>query len=92
MTTQHTASGYLILEASRGYWIGDDGLKKVSAVRIAGYRANRPAKLKRDQIAVKVGVTVDAAEFSPVTAEVALTLDPSRVIHPVVEALDPEAP
>lgn len=89
--TTHTATGYLILEASRsGYWPGDDGLKKVCAVRVAGFRKNRPAKLERDQIAVKVGITVDAAEFSPITAELALALDPSRVIHPVVEDLAPD--
>jgi hypothetical protein len=87
--TTHTATGYLILEASRGYRTGDDGLKVVNGLRIAGYRANRPAKLARDQITVKVGVTVDAAEFSPITAEIAITLDPSQIIHPVVDALHP---
>lgn len=87
--TTHTATGYLILEASRGYRTGDDGLKVVNGLRIAGYRANRPAKLARDQITVKVGVTVDAAEFSPITAEIAVTLAPAQVIHPVVEALEP---
>lgn len=87
--TTHTATGYLILEASRGYRTGDDGLKVVNGLRIAGYRANRPAKLTRDQITVKVGVTVDAAEFSPITAEIAITLDPSQIIHPVVDALHP---
>ncbi|CPX18460.1 Uncharacterised protein [Mycobacteroides abscessus] len=87
--TTHTATGYLILEASRGYRTGDDGLKVVNGLRIAGYRAKRPAMLARDQITVKVGVTVDAAEFSPITAEIAVTLAPSQVIHPVIEALDP---
>ncbi|SHT84990.1 Uncharacterised protein [Mycobacteroides abscessus subsp. bolletii] len=89
--TTHTATGYLILEASRyTYGLpGKDGLKQIKAVRIAGYRAGRPGTLARDQIAVKVGVTVDESEFSPITAELALTLDPSRVVHPVVEDLEP---
>ncbi|CPR79347.1 hypothetical protein PP568_13130 [Mycobacteroides abscessus] len=87
--TTHIANGYLILEAQRGYWTGDDGLKKVAGVRVAGFRKGRPAKLERDQIAVKIGITVDAAEFSPITAELALALDPSRVIYPVVEDLEP---
>ncbi|SIB93644.1 Uncharacterised protein [Mycobacteroides abscessus subsp. abscessus] len=56
---------------------------------MAGFRKGRPAKLERDQIAVKIGITVDAAEFSPITAELALALDPSRVIYPVVEDLEP---
>ncbi|OHU68845.1 hypothetical protein BKG86_01990 [Mycobacteroides chelonae] len=90
--TTYTASGYLILEASRYRYglVGDDGLRPVDGVRVVGYRANRPAKLARDQIAVKVAVTVDDAEFSPITAELALTLDPSRVIHPVIEDADPD--
>lgn len=90
MTTNLTANGYLILEASRSnYGRGDDGLRPINGLRIAGHRANRPAKLERDQLAVKVSVTVDAAEFSPITASLALTLDPSRLIHPVVEDLEP---
>ncbi|MDB2211747.1 MULTISPECIES: hypothetical protein [Mycobacteroides] len=86
----HTATGYLVLEASRSGWRkGFDGLGAIDHIRIAAYRTNRPAKLERDQIAVKVAITVDAGEFSPITAALALTLDPSRVIHPVVEDLEP---
>ncbi|MGH3955919.1 MAG: hypothetical protein ACRDTI_18000 [Mycobacterium sp.] len=87
--TTHAATGYLILEAQRGYWTGDDGLRQVNGVRIVGFRKGRPAKLARDQITVKVAITLDAAEFSPITAELALTLDPSRVIHPVIEDVEP---
>lgn len=87
--TTHKATGYLILEAQRGWMTGEDGLKRVDGAKIAGYRQNRPAKLARDQIAVKVAITVDDAEFSPITAELALALDPSRVIKPLVEDLEP---
>lgn len=89
--TTHTATGFLIIEASRYRYglAGEDGLRPVDGLRIVGQRANRPAKLARDQIAVKVAITVDDAEFYPITAELALTLDPSRVIHPVVEDLEP---
>ncbi|MFT9661131.1 hypothetical protein ACM0CQ_02630 [Mycobacteroides abscessus subsp. abscessus] len=90
MSTTLSATGYLILEASRSnYGRGDDGLRPINGLRVAGYRANRPAKLERDQVAVKVTVSVDAAEFSPITASLALTLDPSRLIHPVIEDLEP---
>lgn len=90
--TTHTAPGYLIIEASRYTYglTGDDGLRQIKYIRIAGYRAGRPGTLARDQIAVKIRVTVDDAEFSPITAELALNIDPSRVIHPVVEDLDPD--
>ncbi|SIJ98399.1 hypothetical protein [Mycobacteroides abscessus] len=89
-TTTHTATGYLVLEAARSSWRkGFDGLGSIDQVKIAAYRANRPSTLARDQIAVKVSITVDDAEFSPITASLALTLDPSRVIHPVVEAVEP---
>lgn len=88
--TTHTAIGYLVLEAARSGWSrGHDGLGLIDHVKIAAYRANRPSKLERDQIAVKVAITVDDAEFSPITATLALAIDPSRVIHPIVEDLEP---
>ncbi|SII37082.1 hypothetical protein [Mycobacteroides abscessus] len=88
--TTHTATGYLVLEAARSGWRkGYDGLGMIDHIKVAAYRANRPSKLERDQIAVKVAITIDDAEFSPITATLALTLDPSRVIHPVVEDLEP---
>ncbi|MBE5453435.1 hypothetical protein E3G52_000299 [Mycobacteroides abscessus] len=92
--TVHTATGYLILEASRArYGLRDsDGLRAVDGVRIAGYRAHRPAKLERDQVAVRIAVGIDGGEFSPITAELAVDIDPSRLIKAVLNIADPEQP
>ena len=92
--TTHTATGYLILKATRATWGSreEDGLRRIQDLRISAYRANRPQRLLRDELAVKVAVTIDDAEFSPITAELALNIDPARLIKPVLEALEPELP
>ncbi|SKM82251.1 Uncharacterised protein [Mycobacteroides abscessus subsp. massiliense] len=92
--TKHTATGYLILEATRSHYgrVDENGLKPVSGVRIVGYRANRPAKLERDQVTVRIGVGITSDEFSPITAELAVDIDPARIIKPVLATLEPELP
>lgn len=86
------ASTYLVLQARRHDYgtVRADGLRPVRSLRVVRALANRPAELERDQIAVRVQLSVDPAVFSPVTAELALELDPATLIRPVLEALEPE--
>lgn len=90
--SNHTATAYLILKATRSNYgpLDDDGLKRVHSVTIAGVRQKRPAKLERDEITVRVTVTVDAGSFSPVTADLALSIDPANLIQPVIDDVEPE--
>lgn len=64
-----TASTYLILEASRRYGPvnADTGLRPARNVRIVASRANKPATLKGDQVAVKITVEIPARAFDPLT-------------------------
>ncbi|QCG77794.1 hypothetical protein QLQ77_gp48 [Gordonia phage Reyja] len=90
--TERKATAYLVLKARRSsYFKGDDGLKQVEGVSVTAVRQNRPARLERDEITVRVTVAVDDSAFSPVTADLALHIDPAHLIRPVVEALTPDA-
>lgn len=86
------ATGYLVIEATRRQWgsLDEFGLRDVVGTRIVALRANRPAKLARDQIAVRVTVEVPVGAFNPVTADVAVEIPDSRVLHgPIgIEATD----
>jgi len=90
--TTHKASTYLILEAKRSNWydLDEHGLRPVEAVRVIASRTNRPTKLARDQIAVRVSVEVEDSAFSPVTADLALSIDPANLIRPVLTDVAPE--
>lgn len=89
-----TATTYLVLEAHRlTYYYGKttvDGLKPVESMKVVAVRQGRPTKLARDQIAVRVTVAVDEAVFSPITADLALHIDPANLIRPVVADVAPE--
>lgn len=75
MSTRATA--YLIVQARRAQWgkpNPETGLRGIEDTRIAGARANRPAKLERDQIAVKITVDVPDAAFEPLTPSAVVTV------------------
>jgi len=60
-------SGWLVIEAKKSYhW-----RSQPDTLRIVKYLKNRPAELKRDQMAVQVNLAVPASAFTPtLTAEV----------------------
>lgn len=93
MTEKVKAQAYLVLQAKRAQYGPKefDGLKRVVGLRVVRSLVGRPAELERDQIAVRVSLAVDPGVFSPITAELALELDPATLIRPVIEALEPEA-
>lgn len=86
-----TATTYLIVEASRRYGPRDaeTGLRPITSARVVGSRANRPAQLELDQVAIKVTVEVPDAAFAPITPA-ALVVVPEDLIQRavVVEAHD----
>lgn len=80
------ATAYLIIEATRGYGLRDPetGLRPVTSARVVASRANRPAKLERDQVAVKVTVDVPDQAFAPIMPA-ALVVVPDDLIQRSVE-------
>lgn len=85
------ATAYLIIEATRGYGLRDPetGLRPVTSARVVASRANRPAKLERDQVAVKVTVDVPDQAFAPIMPA-ALVVVPTDLVQRavVVDAQD----
>lgn len=92
MSTVRTTT-HLVLEGTRSVWgraHPDTGLKPVDSVRVVKALANRPAKLERDQIAVKVTVEVPANAFDPISPA-ALVVVPEDLIDRRALAIDVEA-
>lgn len=88
------STAYLVIEASRYNYGGADpetGLRRVSSARVAALRANRPSKLVKDQIAVKVTVRVPVSVFNPLTPEAVIVVPESLVQQPAleIEAVEP---
>lgn len=84
---------YLIVEATRtryGVQDPETGLKPVGTVRVAGVRVSRPAKLDRDQVAIKMTVDVPDGVFNPVVLAAAVVIPEGLVLKgPIsVEAFD----
>lgn len=86
-----SADVYLIVKADRGYvgnreaGEGEPSMyQRVSAARVTGSRQSPPAKLARDEVAVKVRVSVPVAAFEPLnlgaTADVPLELVLRRAV------------
>lgn len=75
------ATGYLVLQASRSQFAspGASGLRPVNHAKIAAFRANRPARLELDQIAIRVTVRVPSSTFDPISPE-ALIVVPEGLI------------
>ncbi|UYG15788.1 hypothetical protein BRM3_09030 [Brachybacterium huguangmaarense] len=82
-----TTATYLIVEAKRDYGARDPetGLRPVSSVRVVGSRAGRPAKLERDQIAVKIQLAIPASSFNPVTPTAVVTVPESLALRGPIE-------
>lgn len=83
---KHTTT-YLIVEAKRAYGLTnpETGLKPVNEVRVVGSRTNRPAKLERDQIAVKVTIAVPDSAFNPVTPTAVVTIPGDMALRGPIE-------
>ncbi|CAM3537429.1 hypothetical protein TSOC111612_01470 [Tsukamurella ocularis] len=81
---------YLVIEARRrpDWTVASGELPDVCGVKVVRALQNRPAKLDRDQIAVRVQLTVEAGAFSPIVADLALHVDTDAVARAVVEQLD----
>ena len=83
------ATGYLIIEGTRRRY----GDRSVDTAKLVALRVNRPARLDRDQVAVKVTLRIPAAVFDPLTPQ-ALVIVPGSLVDraPIeVEAVDPNA-
>jgi hypothetical protein len=91
--TAHRATAYLIVKAERSRYVSADretGLRPVGAVKIIGSRQGRPAKLERDEVAIKVTVEIPDAAFQPFSPS-ALVVVPTDLALPGpigVEAVD----
>jgi hypothetical protein len=88
---------YLIVEARRSIYPPVDpetGLRQVGSVHVVGQRVSRPAKLARDQVAVKVTLEVPNEIFNPITPSAVVTIPTDLALRlPVeVEAEDANAP
>ncbi|CAM3739382.1 hypothetical protein ACXYTP_19160 [Tsukamurella ocularis] len=92
MSEQVTATTYLIIEAQRrpSWTVRAGELPTVCGMKVVAIRQGRPTKLTRDQIAVRVTVGTDPAVFSPITADLAVDIDPANLIRPVVTDVAPE--
>lgn len=88
------STAYLVIEASRtgfGPAQQDTGLRRVTGSRVVAMRANRPSKLVKDQIAVKVTVRVPEDAFNPLTPEAVIVVPSDLTLRaPLeIEAVEP---
>lgn len=82
-------STYLIVEARRtsyGPVNPDTGLRPVGSVHVVGQRANRPAKLSVDQIAVKVTIEVPESTFNPVLPIASIVVPEDMALRGPIQA------
>lgn len=86
------ATGYLVLQANRSRYgtLNAAGLRGVNGAKIVAFRSNRPAKLERDQIAVRVTVRVPDVVFDPISPDALIVVSEDLVKRgPIeVEAID----
>lgn len=82
-------STYLVVEARRtkyGPVNPDTGLRSVQSVHVVAQRANRPAKLSVDQIAVKVTIEVPDSAFNPVLPIATIVVPEDMALRGPIEA------
>lgn len=81
-------SVYLIVKASRaryGQLHPETGLKRVESVRVVGMRQNRPARLERDEIAVKLTIDTPSEAFNPIMPIAEVVIPKELVRQPRIE-------
>jgi len=77
-----TASGYLVLKATRKNYGSPDPetrLRGVESAKITQARQSRPRALEKDEILIKVAVQIPAAVFDPITPS-ALIIVPEDLV------------
>lgn len=81
-------TAYITMEASR-YAYGRvnevTGLKPATGVKALRITQGRPARLERDQIAVKIKLRLPAAIFDPLTPRVVITIPEDMVLRGDIE-------
>ncbi|QIG58281.1 hypothetical protein SEA_SKOG_129 [Gordonia phage Skog] len=76
------ATTHLVIEGSRYYTNGD-----VTGARVVAARANKPSKLGRDQIAIKVTFEVPAELFEPISPEAVIKIPPGHALSGPIETI-----
>jgi hypothetical protein len=83
------ADTYLILQGKRWPWSSLD--EPVREFTVVGHRKSKPTSLRRDQVAIKVTLTVPVRAFEPFTAAALVNVPESLVVRPIeVQAVDPD--
>lgn len=82
------ATAYLIVHADRSQYAfrhPDTGLRPVQAARVVALRQGRPAKLERDEVAVKVTVRLPVEAFEPLTPTAIVTVPTDLALRGPIE-------
>lgn len=83
-----TTTAFLIVQAvrkSHGRSDLDTGLRPIDSIRVVASRQNRPSRLERDQIAVKIQLEIPDSAFGPVTPSAVVRIPESYVSRADVE-------
>jgi len=82
------ATAYLVIHADRQTWGRPDaetGLNPIESARVVTLRQGRPAKLERDEVAVKVTVRLPFAAFEPLTPTAIVTVPTDLALRGTIE-------
>ncbi|MBE9924452.1 hypothetical protein G8C93_00910 [Cellulosimicrobium cellulans] len=82
------ATAYLVVRADRQTWGRPDaesGLRPIESARVVALRQGRPAKLERDEVAVKVTVRLPVEAFEPLTPAAVVTVPTDLALRGPIE-------
>ncbi|MGM7422993.1 hypothetical protein [Cellulosimicrobium sp. CpK407] len=88
MSGHADATAYLVIRAERNAWRPPDpetGLRPVRGARVVALRQGRPAKLERDEVAVKVTVRLPTEAFEPLTPTAIVTVPTDLALRGPIE-------